>query len=61
MNTAAARLMDAAIAVADYAPAKRGQHVSSAQIYWPLIIELRAALDAMGVEWRSPNHKRRVR
>lgn len=52
MTTAAARTLDAAIAVAAYAPMKRGQYVTSAQIYWPLITELRDALDEMGIEWR---------
>jgi hypothetical protein len=54
MNTTAARVLDAAIAVAAAAPAKQGQHVTSAHIYWPLIHELRAALDEMGIEWRRP-------
>lgn len=60
-NSPAARVLDAAIAVADYAPPKRGQFVTSAQIYWPLIEELRSALDAMDIDWRSPKHTTRTR
>jgi len=56
---AAGRVLDAAIAVAEGAPAKRGQYVSHALIYWPMIDELRAALDDMGIEWRSNRHKPR--
>jgi hypothetical protein len=52
-DTAASRLMDAVITVAACAPARRGTYVSHAKIYWPYIEELRAALDAMGVDWRS--------
>jgi hypothetical protein len=49
----AARVLDAAINVAASAPAKRGQFVSSALIYWPLIEELRAALDDLGIDWKG--------
>jgi signal recognition particle subunit SEC65 len=38
--------------VAAYPPKKKGQSVSSAQVYWPLIDELRDALDELGIEWR---------
>jgi hypothetical protein len=48
----AARVLDAALRIARNAPATRGTYVSHARIYWPLIEELRAALDALGVEWR---------
>jgi signal recognition particle subunit SEC65 len=48
----AARVLDAAIKVAAYPPKKKGQSVSSAQVYWPLIDELRDALDELGIEWR---------
>lgn len=50
----AARVLDAAIDVARQAPARRGEYVSSALIYWPCIEELRAALDALGIDWRAP-------
>jgi hypothetical protein len=48
----AAQLLDAAIRIAAHAPKIRGQYVSSALIYWPHIEELRAALDALGVDWK---------
>jgi len=48
----AARVLDAALRIARNAPARRGTYVSHAKIHWPLIEELRAALDALGVEWR---------
>lgn len=51
-NPAAGRVLDAAIAVAAAAPAKRGTYVTKAGVYWPLIDELRDALDALGIEWR---------
>jgi hypothetical protein len=50
--TPAGRVLDAAIAIARAAPARRGQYVSHAKIYWPRIEELRAALDALGIDWR---------
>lgn len=53
-DPAPGRVLDAAIAVARQAPARRGKYVSHAKIYWPVIEELRAALDALGVEWRLP-------
>ena len=56
--TAAGRVLDAAIAVAAYPPKKKGQYVHSAGVYWPLIDELRAALDDMGVEWRPQDWNR---
>lgn len=50
----AAELLDASVAVAAYPPADgRGQHVSKALVYWPLIDRLRLALDAMGIDWRE--------
>jgi hypothetical protein len=58
MSDAAARVLDAAIAVAQQAPKRRGTYVSHAKIYWPCIEELRAALDALGIEWRTPDSKR---
>lgn len=48
----AGRVIDAARAVAAYPPRKPGQYVSKAGVYWPLIIELRDALDALGIDWR---------
>lgn len=44
--------LDAAIEIARNAPAKRGTYVSYAKIYWPLIEDLQAALDALGIDWR---------
>lgn len=52
-DRAAARLLEAAIRVAAYPPSKPGTYVSKAQVYWPLIQELRDALDAYGIEWQS--------
>ena len=49
----AAALMDAAIAIARNAPLRRGTYVSHAKIYWPFIEDLRAQLEALGVEWRD--------
>lgn len=46
------RILDATIAVARSAPAKRGQNVHAAQIPWSKIIELRDALDHAEIEWR---------
>lgn len=43
----------AAIEVAIDPPLKKGQHVSSAQVYWPKIDALRAALEGVGIDWRS--------
>ena len=48
----AARLMDVAIKIAHDAPKKKGQYVSHALVYWGDLTELRAALDAMDIEWR---------
>lgn len=50
--SAADRVLDAAIAVAEAAPTRRGQNVFAAQIPWIRITELREALDALGIEWR---------
>ena len=50
-TTPANRVLDAAVAVARSAPAKQGQNVSHAKVYWPYIHELRAALEALGIEW----------
>jgi hypothetical protein len=52
-DTAAATVLDAAIAVARAAPRRRGTYVSHTKIYWPLIEDLRAALDALDIDWRS--------
>lgn len=49
----AGRVLDVAIKIARDAPAKQGQYVSHAKVYWGDIHELRAALDALGVEWRQ--------
>ena len=49
----AARVLDVACKIAHNAPVKQGKYVSGALIYWPLIHQLRDALDALGVEWRT--------
>ncbi len=53
MSGPAARVLDAAVGVAQAAPAKPGRYVFAAQIPWTRIHELREALDALGIEWRS--------
>ena len=49
----AARILDTAVLIARRAPKRQGKYTYSAQIPWKLIHELRAALDAVGVEWRE--------
>ena len=51
-KTPAQRVLDIAVKIAHDAPRKRGQYVSSALVYWPDIIELREALEELGVEWK---------
>ena len=51
--TPAGRVLDAADGIAANAPARQGKFVTDALIYWPHIHELRAALDEMGIEWRT--------
>jgi hypothetical protein len=46
-------VLDAAIKIAADAPARQGQYVTHAKVWWGDIHELRAALDEMGIEWRS--------
>lgn len=50
----AGRVLDAAIAIAGGAPKRQNKSggVSHALIYWPLIHELREALDDLGIDWR---------
>jgi hypothetical protein len=43
----------AAIEIATSAPLRQGTNVTSAGIYWPRIHALRAALDALGIDWRA--------
>ncbi len=43
----------AAIEVATYAPLRPGTHVSGAKVAWPRLEALRAALDALGIDWRK--------
>lgn len=43
----------AAIEIAANAPLKQGENVSSAKISWPLIDQLRQALDELGLDWRE--------
>ncbi len=43
----------AAIEVATYAPLKPGRYVSGAKISWPRVEALRAALDALDIDWRK--------
>jgi hypothetical protein len=62
LNSAAAQivasmegeLLDAAIDVARDAPMRHGPTTSHALIYWPKVERLRAAIEAMGLEWRAP-------
>ncbi len=51
-ETAAGRILSTSIAIARSAPAKRAKYVSSAQIPWDLIEQLRDHLDAARIEWR---------
>lgn len=52
MSANTERLLDVVVKIAHDAPKKRGQNVSHALVYWPDIIKLREALDALGIEWR---------
>lgn len=52
MSDAASRVLDVAVKIARDAPAKQGKYVSHAKVWWGDIDELRAALDALGIEWR---------
>jgi len=47
----------AAIDVALEAPLKQGKYVGKAGIPWEVIHELRAALDAAGIDWRKHKAK----
>ena len=47
------RLWLAAIDVAASPPLKQGKYAGNAGVYWPLIHELREALDELGVDWRK--------
>ena len=42
----------AAVEVAMSAPLRHGPTTSYAKVYWPRIEQLRAALDAVGIDWR---------
>lgn len=46
-------LMDAAIAVAAFPPAKPHAGRYACQVPWARIQRLRAAFDAAGIEWRD--------
>jgi hypothetical protein len=43
----------AAIEVAAAAPAKQGQTVAKAAVPWHMIHQLRATLEALGIDWRK--------
>ena len=47
----------AAIEVAIHAPLKQGTYSSDAKVRWHAIHELRAALDAVGIDWRTAKVK----
>lgn len=42
-----------AIDVVHAVPLKRGQHVFAASVPWDVIDRLRAAVEAVGVDWRA--------
>lgn len=47
----------ASIEVATAAPWKRGTDVHAASIPWTLILDLRAALEAVGIDWQTAKRK----
>jgi len=51
-RTVFTELLDAAIAVAAYPPAKAHPNRHACQVAWSRIDRLRAAFDAAGIEWR---------
>ena len=56
-GTPSYQLWLAAIDVALEAPLSQGTHVHAAQIPWTVIHELRAALDALSIDWRKYKDK----
>jgi hypothetical protein len=48
-----AELFDAVISVAAAPPATGGRYVVAAKVPWTRITRLRAALDALHIEWRN--------
>lgn len=51
----------AAIDVAHAAPLKQGQYSHTAQVPWTIIHEVRAALEAVGIDWEGTHPKNRAR
>jgi len=51
-ETAQQNVLRAAACIAGSAPKKAGSYVGSALIPWTYIRDLRAALDAAGIEWQ---------
>jgi hypothetical protein len=47
----------AAIEIAMDAPERHGSTTTHALIYWPKVEALRAALDALGIDWHQPKAK----
>lgn len=50
-----AELVDAVTGVASAPPAEPGANVFAAKVPWTRIQRLRAALDAVEIEWRQPS------
>jgi hypothetical protein len=50
---AARRILNHAVAVAQAAPKRKGFYTFAAQIPWTTINDLRDALDAAHIKWRS--------
>lgn len=47
------RILGLALQLAAYPPARKHEHAYEARVPWRLIIELRAALDDAGADWRE--------
>lgn len=52
-------LIDAALDIAAWAPAKRSKHTDSARVPWHMIEELRRTLEAQGIDWKNVQRIRR--
>lgn len=50
-----------AIDVAHAAPLKRGTYSHTAQVPWTIINEVRAALEAVGIDWKGTHPKNPAR
>jgi hypothetical protein len=47
------RILGLALQLAAYAPVRKNKYAYEVRLPWRLIIELRAALDDAGVDWRA--------